>query len=88
MARTNLSKSKKIEVFKKYDYKCNDCSAPGLLEIHHILPICEGGTNDINNLVLVCMVCHVIRHGGTPKKLITDSYWISARRAKGRYINA
>lgn len=29
-------------------------------EVHHKVPLCDGGTNEIANLELVCKVCHTI----------------------------
>ena len=31
---------------------------PADSERHHIKPICEGGSNDLDNLVLLCHFCH------------------------------
>jgi len=45
--------------------KCRDCGRKKKkesFEIHHIIPISKGGTNLINNLILLCPVCHKKRH--------------------------
>ena len=31
-------------------------------EVHHIIPICKGGTHDRNNLMAVCTKCHTEIH--------------------------
>ena len=31
-------------------------------EIHHITPIIEGGTNELENLVVLCSACHIQIH--------------------------
>lgn len=35
------------------------------LEVHHILPISQGGTNDDSNLATLCPHCHEAAHGGS-----------------------
>lgn len=35
------------------------------LEVHHILPISQGGTNDDSNLATLCSHCHEAAHGGS-----------------------
>lgn len=46
-------------------HKCTECGYPvGLrrrtreLHIHHITPISEGGTNELDNLITLCHICH------------------------------
>ena len=47
------------EVFKKYNYSCADCGIKNVsFEVHHIIPKCEGGVDEINNLVPLCVKCH------------------------------
>ena len=36
----------------------------GGCEMHHIIPVAEGGTEDISNLVLLCPNCHKMAHVG------------------------
>jgi len=38
--------------------KCATCSYNDKLEIHHILPLCKGGADELKNLVLLCFICH------------------------------
>ncbi len=84
MARNKISKTKRSNVFIKYGFKCSDCDATGLLEIHHKKPVIKGGCNSLNNLVLLCRVCHTVRHGGKPKKLISSPFWIAMRQQDNR----
>lgn len=37
--------------------KCRICGAPSYC-MHHILPLCKGGTNSSSNLIPVCNECH------------------------------
>lgn len=57
---------------------CEECKKQGKVtaaqEVHHILPLSRGGTNDIENLMSLCTSCHSLitaKEGGrwetTPK---------------------
>ena len=41
---------------------CEQCKCGGRLtpaeEVHHILPLANGGTNDVGNLMALCKSCH------------------------------
>jgi len=58
----NWHKQRK-KALERDNYKCQVC---GVLQedmnreltIHHIIPYHEGGTNDLENLITVCMSCH------------------------------
>ncbi len=45
-------------VFKKDGYKCVYCGSTENLEVDHIVPICRGGTNDMENLQTLCRSCN------------------------------
>lgn len=48
----------KDTVYKKYGYKCSICGKTNNLQIHHKIPIKNGGTNDLFNLIPLCIDCH------------------------------
>ena len=51
-----------------------------LLTIHHIVKRCDNGSNDMDNLCLLCEPCHVIYHQNEPP----DFYlWVSQMK---RYL--
>jgi hypothetical protein len=59
--RINLSKRARFEVFKRDAFTCQYCGAhpPSVvLECDHIIPVSEGGTNDMDNLVTACFPCN------------------------------
>lgn len=34
----------------------------GPRDVHHILPVCKGGKNEMNNLITLCPNCHRLAH--------------------------
>lgn len=44
-------------------------------DVHHVLPRCMGGTNDLENLVTVCLWCH---RGETRRMLRRKAYGCGA----------
>ena len=54
--------------FKEYLYKelgsrCCNCGSTEDVEYHHVVPLANGGTNNISNIVPVCFRCHKAIHG-------------------------
>lgn len=47
--------------------KCRYCGAPAK-HIDHVVPVCQGGTNDIDNLVAACATCNLTKSGRTPSQ--------------------
>ena len=60
-------------IFRRDDYTCQICKAPhrkvneygidlpttdGKLDLHHIIPVSEGGTDAPDNLTTLCRDCH------------------------------
>ena len=59
--RKSLSKKIRFEVFKRDRFACQYCgrSAPDVvLEVDHIKPVAEGGSNDFMNLITSCYDCN------------------------------
>lgn len=70
--RKALSKSIRFEVFKRDYFKCQYCgrTVPEVvLEVDHIVPVAEGGTNDIHNLITSCRDCN----RGKGKRKMSDT---------------
>lgn len=51
------------EVLERDDEECQNCGERSNLVIHHIVPIENGGTNRLSNLVTLCRKCHRKSHG-------------------------
>lgn len=67
-------------MFKRDSFTCQYCSAkpPKVpLEVDHILPVCKGGGNDIDNLITACFDCNRGKSGieltSVPKTIIQKS---------------
>lgn len=59
--RKSLSQKIRYEVFKRDGFKCQYCgrSVPEVtLEVDHIVPVAEGGENDMMNLITSCRDCN------------------------------
>jgi len=63
----------RVEVREREDYCCEACGKEGSvdsiddLQVHHIRAVEDGGTNDIDNLALVCNYCHWEIHRKGPE---------------------
>lgn len=65
--RTRIQFSGKIRhiVLQKFSYRCVECGATKdetSLHIDHIKPISKGGTNDLDNLQVLCKKCNLSKH--------------------------
>lgn len=56
--RIALTKVIRNKVLNKNNFRCIKCGAKRNLEIDHIKPISDEGTNDIENLQTLCYRCH------------------------------
>jgi len=54
----------RYNIFKEYGFKCAKCQkySKGDLQLHHIIPLSKGGTNDRGNLIPLCSKCHEYIH--------------------------
>lgn len=46
-------------VLNEYNYQCANCGATYPLHIDHIYPISKGGTNEYENLQVLCSTCNI-----------------------------
>ncbi|MDL2271251.1 HNH endonuclease, partial [Methanobrevibacter sp. OttesenSCG-928-I08] len=59
--RKNIPPGIRHDVLVKYDYRCAECGTSkenAELEIDHIIPVAKGGSNDIDNLQVLCRDCN------------------------------
>ena len=77
--RKNIPKGLRFEVFKRDAFKCQHCGecAPNvILECDHIIPVVEGGKNEMINLVTSCRDCN----RGKGKRLLSDNQAVLKQR--------
>jgi hypothetical protein len=82
-----FSEGLKFEVKKKAHQSCCICKSIGI-EIHHIVPQSEGGSDDIDNAAPLCPNCHEI-YGQNPtkRKFIRESRQIWFEICEKRFKN-
>lgn len=62
--RESLTKDERFELIQFQNYKCNLCLNPfgsSSFSIDHIVPLEQGGTNDLINLQGLCDSCHIFK---------------------------
>lgn len=78
--RKPLSKMTRFEVLKRDSFTCQYCGAKApdvLLEVDHIIPVAEGGTDDIVNLITSCRDCN---RGKGKRQLSDDTTLVKQRK--------
>lgn len=84
--RTTISKKVRFEVFRRDSFTCQYCGrkAPDVvLECDHILPVAEGGENDMMNLITSCRDCN----RGKGKVKLDDSHVVEKQRTRLDELN-
>src|SRR5690554_3686196 len=84
--RKSLSKKIRFEVFKRDSFTCQYCGSKApdvILEVDHITPVKDGGTNDIMNLITSCFNCN---RGKRDKKL-SDKSVVEKQREQIKELN-
>jgi 5-methylcytosine-specific restriction endonuclease McrA len=61
----------KFEVHKRDNFTCQRCGAKEdpkhpTFQVHHVVFKCNGGSNNLNNLQLLCPECHRKLHNSNP----------------------
>lgn len=82
-ANTGSAGGYRNHIFRRDDYTCQKCgtfhayinengiplpTTDGYLDLHHKIPISQGGTDAPDNLVTWCRDCHKRYHSGEMKK--------------------
>lgn len=84
--RTSMGKKLRFEVFKRDSFKCQYCgrSAPEVtLEVDHIIPVVEGGKNEMLNLITSCRDCN----RGKGKMPLSDDLVVTKEKAQLDELN-
>ena len=62
--RKKIRKTLRDKILKRDNYKCCFCNSTENLEIDHIIPVFQGGTNIESNLRVLCQSCNGKRNAG------------------------
>jgi hypothetical protein len=78
MAR--LSVQKRFSVLKRDNFTCQYCGkAGGRLEVDHVKPICQGGSNEMENLKTACFECNRGKTGARLDQVTTERRDVSQK---------
>jgi hypothetical protein len=83
--RKSLTKKTRFEVFKRDKFQCQYCgnTAPDvILNVDHIDPVANGGTNELINLITSCFDCNQ----GKKARLLNDDTAVKKQRKQMELI--
>lgn len=63
MLSANITNHVRKSVYKRDHYRCALCDSPRAIQIHHVIPRSQGGSDKPENLITLCMYCHGAIHG-------------------------
>lgn len=84
--RKSFSKKERYEIFKRDNFTCQYCGqeAPDIiLEVDHIKPIAEDGSNDLTNLITSCRDCN----RGKGARELNDNTEVKKRKKQLNELN-
>lgn len=89
--RKTISKRVRFEIFKRDEFTCVYCGAhppQAVMEIDHVVPVAEGGGNDIDNLATACWDCNrgkgPVPLDSVPQQLADKAEMVAEREAQLR----
>lgn len=59
----NISNTTRKAVYRRDGFRCALCDSTQGIQIHHVIPRGEGGTDLVQNLITLCSYCHSHAHG-------------------------
>ncbi len=75
--RTAISKATRFAIFARDNFTCRYCGRQSdvvPLEVDHVIPVCQDGTNDRENLITACKDCNRGKSGKTiPQTVPTEA---------------
>lgn len=63
MISANITNAQRRAVYRRDYFACALCDDRRTIQIHHVVPRGEGGTNHAMNLITLCSRCHALAHG-------------------------
>lgn len=85
--RKSVGARVRFEVFKRDSFTCQYCGVKApevILEVDHIKPVADGGSNDLLNLVTSCRECN----SGKSDKRLSDESAVQKSRAQADELQA
>jgi 5-methylcytosine-specific restriction endonuclease McrA len=83
---TSLTIEEKNQLVNAVWYRCENpfCRFTQFITVHHIIEEKDGGTNKLDNLIVLCPYCHDLAHRKEiPEKEMRD--WISNREERFKF---
>ena len=68
MKRKTISKSVRFRIFARDNFTCRYCGRQSdvvVLNVDHVTPVCQGGSNEPENLMTACEDCNAGKSGKT-----------------------
>lgn len=60
--RDHRFRAVKLLIFERDGWRCRLCGSPYALTPHHLLPVGQGGSDEPENVVTACWLCHRLIH--------------------------
>lgn len=70
------SKTPRKQVLARDENKCRKCNREDGLEVHHIVAVSDGGSNEMDNLITLCSGCHTEWHAVEKVSKMTMDLWL------------
>lgn len=74
-------KAREVALYRD-EYACTECGSGEKLECHHILPLCQGGDNSLDNLQTLCHKHHKAKHKSWKEATIANEYKAGNRESE------
>ena len=59
----SIPNSVRRKVYARDGFRCALCDSTRYIQIHHVIPRGQGGSDFVENLITLCSVCHGQAHG-------------------------
>ena len=59
----NIDNKTRKSIYARDGYRCALCDCTQYIQIHHVIPRGQGGSNHEHNLITLCSWCHAQAHG-------------------------
>lgn len=66
MGRPSIPMEVRRQILHEAGYRCANpaCRMVLAMNLHHLDPVSQGGSNTFDNLIALCPNCHALHHGG------------------------